>query len=112
MLLGVPLRRLTSSTLLRLPSAIGGNGWPTLSRNLARSNWAMERAPLSCGVLSRSLTFSSPRARNWFAESFMLVHSAILAAWSTSSWPWVENVTVLPCSGSPVASPLIFMSSN
>ncbi|MNI53276.1 hypothetical protein D3C73_1081010 [compost metagenome] len=83
-----------------------------LSTNFARSNWAIEMPPLTCGVLSRSLTFSSPSARNWLAETLMPVHSATLAALSSTNWPWAENVTALPCKGSPVTSPVSFISSN
>ncbi|MNL25368.1 hypothetical protein D3C87_1468480 [compost metagenome] len=83
-----------------------------LSTNFARSNWAIEMPPLTCGVLSRSLTFSSPSARSWLAEILMPVHSATLAALSSTNWPWAEKVMVLPCSGSPVTSPDNFMSSS
>ncbi|MNJ65378.1 hypothetical protein D3C77_613870 [compost metagenome] len=83
-----------------------------LSRNVRRSSWAMDRPPVNCGVLSRSRTFSSPRARSWLADSFKPFHSATFAAISTNNCPWAAKLMVLPCSGSPEASPLSFMSSN
>ncbi|MNF97144.1 hypothetical protein D3C76_1201420 [compost metagenome] len=83
-----------------------------LSTNFARSNWAIDSPPLTCGVLSRSLTFSSPSARNWLAETLIPVHSATLAALSSSNCPWAAKVMVLPCNGSPATSPDNFMSSS
>ncbi|MNV76548.1 hypothetical protein D3C71_1699060 [compost metagenome] len=112
-LFGVPCRRVTSSSLAKAAgSLVAGSGRPMLSRKVRRSNWAMDRPPLSCGALSRSRRFSSPRARSWLAETFRPFHEATLAARSTSNWPWAAKVTVLPPVGSPEVSPDRRMSSK
>ena len=68
------------------------------------TNWAIEMPAFSCGVGSRSVTYSSPNARNSLRVSLMAVLSATFAARSCVNWRWAAKLSVLGCSGSPVAS--------